>query len=207
LGQFGAYGATSAETSTAAAAKSTYAWAIHCRGPAQYQVRIRRKHWPRLNRTFGRLADAEAAVRSVEDPMQLVGKSATEKKLARYKQAQVVTLSDFLRKRLKTVEAQDPKSADAYRLRALLECFLADLPIADLQPAHFEAHIESRGDDDVSGAAIRRELHMLSRVVSEAMRSYPGVRRAPDWRFRSVRTSGSFWNATERISACPAPMS
>jgi len=120
-------------------------------------------------------AVAEATVRTLEHQMQLVGKSATEKKLARYKQAQVVTLGDFLRKRLKIVEAKDPKSTDAYRLRALLECFLADLPIADLQPAHFEAYIESREDDDVCGATIRGELHMLSGVVSKAMRSYPGV--------------------------------
>lgn len=161
--------------SAAAVAKSAYAWAIHYRGPAQYQVRIRRKHWPRLNRTFERLPDAEAAVRSVEDQMQLVGKSPTEKKFARYKQAQIVTLGDFIRKRLNTVEAKDPKSVDAYRFRALSECFLADLPIADLQPAHFEAYIESREDDDVCGATIRRELHMLSGIVSKAMRSYPGV--------------------------------
>jgi hypothetical protein len=59
-------------------------------------------------RTFERLPDAEAAVRTVEDQMQVVGKSATEKKLARYKQAQIVTLGDFLRKRLKTVEAKEP---------------------------------------------------------------------------------------------------
>lgn len=147
------------------------------RGANQFRVRFRGKKYGGVKylNTYNTLAEAESACADFLGKIHNagVGLDKIEKQHAERKRAGETTFGDLLKARqLEVVNKFDKGESHQYysMLQVILKnSDLCDTPLSILEPYHFEQYIDDRIDEGVQGSTIRRELGMMSGIISSAM--------------------------------------
>lgn len=157
--------------------KSLYARYIEVRGADQFRVRFRGKRYggTKYLNTYSTLAEAESACADFLEKIQNagVGLDKIEKQHAERKRAGETTFGDLLQTRQLEISNNLDKG-ESHQYYSMLHVIqrnsdLCDTPLSILEPYHFERYIEDRLDEGVQGSTVRRELGMMSGIISSAM--------------------------------------
>lgn len=160
------------------------------RGPAQFQVKIRRKDANRkiLTRTFTTKTDAQKWARSVESELDrgvFIDRVEAEKN----------TLGDVLKRYAEEiVPHKKGEAVEALRVAAIRRDKIAAVKMAALTSAVL-ADYRNRRLKTVSGSTVNRELNLISHAINTAKREWginienpvADVRRPPNGKARDRR--------------------
>ena len=139
---------------------------IECRGPYQYRVRIRRKGYPTICRTFDAKADAEKWARATEHEIDVSG-------FIDRRGADKTTLRTLLEQYRKEV-TPTKRSAEMEAVKIMMilrDPVLPNLKMSALTSMHVSAWRDRRLSV-VSGATVNREIEVLSASINHARREW-----------------------------------
>jgi integrase len=150
---------------------SPYSWAIEERGDYQYRVRFRRKGYPKGSRTFESLATAEDYIRRVESEM-FASPDNFERAHQKRHEARKTDFG-FLLSRYQEEVTPSHKGSDAehHRINTILRHHIADKAISALAPSDFASYRDQRLLE-VSSGSVKREMGIMSRVISHAQNEW-----------------------------------
>lgn len=138
---------------------------IRKKGDYQWHCQIRRQGYPTQTRTFETRDDAEKWARDVERAMDrgtFVDRREADKN----------TLRQVLERYLKDVTpGHKGKDVEELRIKALTRDRIADFKMSALSAAALADYIERRSKE-VSQATVRREIDILSAVITKARRAW-----------------------------------
>jgi integrase len=131
----------------------------------KWEVRVRRRPYPTLTKTFSLKSDAENWARQTEINIEkgvFVGQSDCDLRL----------FNDLIQKYATDITPGKRGSAvETIRLKKLGRHPLANLEVKDLKPLHFIKYRNERLKE-VSGSSVRKELALLSHVLSVAKQEW-----------------------------------
>lgn len=133
-------------------------------GTVTWQVKIRRRGYAPVSRTFVRRADAERFARQTEADMD-------KGVFVSLDEAHSVTLSDLI-DRFRREFAPRYKGRHVETILRMLEDRLGKLSPAALTATKIAAYRDGRLADGVSGETVRKELALLSKLIKTAMREW-----------------------------------
>lgn len=135
---------------------------IRERGKYQWHAEVNRKGYPRVSKTFETKADAERWARGIEREMD-AGEFRDRRPAAE------MTLGAAMERYLREVSPQNKgHDVEKLRLNALLKQKLASYSFAALTPEIITQYRDKRLEK-VRPATVRRELDLLSQVISHAI--------------------------------------
>ncbi|MDE2254394.1 MAG: site-specific integrase [Betaproteobacteria bacterium] len=139
---------------------------IECRGPYQYRVRIRRKGYPTICRTFDTKTAAEKWARATEHEIDVSG-------FIDRRGADKTTLRALLEQYRKEV-TPTKRSAEMESVKIMMilrDPVLPNLKMSALTSMHLSAWRDRRLSV-VSGATVNREIDVLSAAINHARREW-----------------------------------
>lgn len=150
---------------------SPYAWAIEERGDCQFRVRFRRKGYPKGSRTFETLATAEDYVRRVESEM-FSSPDNYERAHQKRHEARKTDFGTLLRRYQEEITpTHKGHDAEHHRINTILRHHIAEKPISALTPSDFAGYRDHRLQS-VSSGSVKRELGIMSRIISHAQNEW-----------------------------------
>lgn len=163
---------------------------IDKRGPYQWRVKIRRRGYPTLTRTFETKAAAERYARQIESEIdQGVFVSRTE--------AENTTLGELLNRYLNEVTQRKKGAvAETYRIKALLRHPLAGRIVATIRSTDIAAYRDER-TQKVTPATVKRELVIFGHVFETAGKEWSIYIDNP---VRMIRPPGTYKPRERRLS-------
>jgi integrase len=129
-----------------------------------WQVKIRRKGFPPVSKTFVRRADAERYARQAEADMD-------KGVFVSLDEAHAVTLHDLI-ERFRREVAPKYRGRHVSSILSMLDARLGRLSPAALTATRVAAYRDARLADGLSGDSVRKELNMLSKLLKTAMREW-----------------------------------
>ncbi|MES9814007.1 MAG: site-specific integrase [Candidatus Thiodiazotropha sp.] len=160
-----------------AAADSEFSRFIEVRGFNSYRVRARGKKYGGTKpiAQVESLAEAESAAAEFLSKFKRagVGLSGIEKEFDEAKRADNTVFGDLLRERQRDV-LNDPEMGKDHAAFGMLRVMLKNddlcgTPLSMLASIHFEQYIEDRLDQGVVSGTVRREIGMMSGIISNAI--------------------------------------
>jgi integrase len=136
-----------------------------------WQVRVRRKGYPEVNKTFPSRKEAESWARNIESEMDRgVFVSRVE--------ADNTTLAELLNRYLKEITPQKKHpSVETYRIKTWLKTSLAQRFISNIRSSDFAIRRDARIKDGMSPASIKLEFAIISHLyfVARAEWGFDGL--------------------------------
>ena len=130
-----------------------------------YEVRIRRRGWPDVTRTFSRAGDARAWASVIESEIErgvFIDRTEAEKN----------TLGDLLQRYQIEVSSQKKgRESERYRLVSLQRDPIAKIKAAGLSSKLMAAWRDNRLKE-VSGSTVNRDLNLISHVINVARKEW-----------------------------------
>ncbi|MCG8059520.1 MAG: site-specific integrase [Candidatus Thiodiazotropha endolucinida] len=159
------------------AASSKFHKFIEVRGVNQFRVRFRGKEYggTKYIDTYETLEEAESAAAKFLEKVHRagVGMDGVEKEFKEAERADKTTFADLLRARQVEVlnDTNMGKNHAAFgMLRVMLRNDdLCGTPLSSLAPLHFEQYIEDRLEEGVVSGTVRREIGMMSGIITKAI--------------------------------------
>ena len=136
-----------------------------------WQVRVRRKGYPEVNKTFPTRKEAEFWARLIESEMD---KGAFVNRV----EADNTTLAELLTRYLKEITPQKKHpSIEAYRIKTWLKTSLAQRFISNIRSADYAARRDERIKDGMSPSSIKLEFAIISHMyfVARAEWGFDGL--------------------------------
>lgn len=141
------------------------------RGPAQWQVQVRRKGWPLQTKTFNTQAEAKTWATMIEREMDAGAfVSRNEAESTSFSTALETYASEVTRKKRSS-------ASELSRIQAMQRHPLALRSLASIRGADLASYRDSRLAEGLAPATVRRELALISHVFTIARK---------EWRMESL---------------------
>ncbi len=159
------------------ASKSGYSSYIEVRGFDQFRVRFRGKQFggTKSLKPYRTLAEAESACADFLNKFKRagVGLDGIEKEFAEAERADKTIFAHLIRERQQEI-LNDPEKGKNHPHYAMLKAILRNddlcsTPLSTIASLHFEQYIADRLDEGVVSATVRREIGMMSGIITKAM--------------------------------------